>query len=117
MNSDHVQRYHIRQDGLISKYSNGNWVRYEDIKELLNDIPSTKLGLGLKNDSHRHDIVFKGVNITYRLSVKKSHFWIYNRDTGQEIQYISHDSGFSNLHENWESFMEDFWLEILEDMK
>ena len=111
MNNDHVQRYHIRRDGLISNYSNGNWVRYEDIKHLL-----PKDDLNLKNDSYRHNIVFKGTNITYRLSIKRSHFWIYNKDTGGEIQYISHDSGFLNLHENWESFMEDFWNEILEDM-
>ena len=94
----------------------GNWVTLDDVESLLKEI-GYLTDLNLKNDSHRHDIIFKGVNITYRLSVKKSHFWIYNRDTGQEIQYISHDSGFPNLHENWESFMEDFWLEILEDMK
>lgn len=36
MNSD-VQRYHIRQDGLITIASNGNWVRYKDIKHLIKE--------------------------------------------------------------------------------
>ena len=61
-------------------------------------------------------MVFKGINITYRLSVKKTHFWIYNKDTDQEIQYIIHDSGSPDLHGNWKDFMSDFWNEILEDM-
>ena len=88
----------------------------KEVEDLLKEI-GYLTDLNLKNDSHRHDIVFKGVNITYRLSVKKSHFWIYNRDTGLEIQYISNDSGFPNLYEKWESFMEDFWNEILENMR
>ena len=94
----------------------GDYYYVTEVENLLKEI-GYLTDLNLKNDSHRHDIVFKGVNITYRLSVKKSHFWIYNRDTGQEIQYVSHDSGFPNLHENWERFMEDFWLEILEDLR
>ena len=32
MNSDHVQRYHIRQDGYITDVSNGEWVKYEDVE-------------------------------------------------------------------------------------
>lgn len=94
----------------------GDYYAVKDVEALLKEI-GYPTDLNLKNDSHRHNIVFKGVNITYRLSVKKSHFWIYNRDTGQEIQYISYDNGFPNLHENWESFMQDFWNEILEDMR
>ena len=94
----------------------GDLYYVKDVEHLLKEI-GYLTDLNLKNDSHRHDIVFKRTNITYRLSVKKSHFWIYNRDTGQEIQYINHDSGFLNLYENWESFMEDFWNYILEDMR
>lgn len=112
----------IELDGKHKNFNNVNTisliVEILDNHRFKNDnIPIVELTPTLKNDSHRHDMVFKGTNITYRLSVKKSHFWIYNRDTGQEIQYISHDSGFPNLHENWESFMEDFWNEILEDMR
>lgn len=32
MNSDHVQRYHIRQDGLITNVPSGEWVKYEDVE-------------------------------------------------------------------------------------
>ena len=41
MNSDHVQRYHIRQDGVITKTPDGKWVRFEEVELLLkcfNDI-------------------------------------------------------------------------------
>lgn len=109
----------------INTSSYGAWMGADDEGDLyyVKDVEALlkKIGyltnLNLRNDSHRHNMVFKGINITYRLSVKKSHFWIYNKDTGQEIQYISHDSEFPNLHENWESFMEDFWNYILEDMR
>ena len=35
MNSDHVQRYHIRQDGFKTIEPNGEWVKYEDVKHLI----------------------------------------------------------------------------------
>ena len=111
-----LKRYSSCVSGMISNNDKGRWVEYKDVENLLKEI-GYLTDLNLKNDSHRHDIVFKGVNITYRLSVKKSHFWVYNRDTGQEIQYISHVSGRPGLYEKWESFIEDFWNEILEDMK
>ena len=94
----------------------GHYYYVTEVESLLKEI-GYLTDLNLKNDSHRHDMVFKGVNITYRLSVKRSHFWIYNKDTGLEIQYINHVRGRPGLYEKWESFMEDFWNEILEDMK
>ena len=100
----------------MAEVEKGEFYSVVDVEALLKEI-GYLTDLNLKNDSHRHDIVFKGVNITYRLSVTKSHFWIYNKDTGGEIQYISHDRSRPGLYENWESFMEDFWSEILEDMR
>ena len=32
MNSDQVQRYHIRRDGVIFNIPSGEWVRYEDVE-------------------------------------------------------------------------------------
>jgi len=102
----------------LQPYIKGNWVLFEDVKQLLkNDIPLVELTPTLKNDSKRHNMVFKGTNITYRLSVKKSHFWIYNRDTGQEIQYINSANGIPEPYKIWDEFMESCWDEILEDMK
>ena len=94
----------------------GHYYYVTEVESLLKEI-GYLTDLNLKNDSHRHDIVFKGVNITYRLSVKKSHFWIYNRDTGMEIQYISRENGDIQLYDKWENFMEEFWDDIQKDMK
>lgn len=94
----------------------GNWVTLDDVESLLKEI-GYLTDLNLKNDSYRHDIVFKGTNITYRLSVKKSHFWIYNRDTGQEKQYINNISGIIEPYNKWESLMSEYWGYILKDMK
>ena len=33
MNSDHVQRYHIRQDGYIFGVSYGEWIKVRDVKQ------------------------------------------------------------------------------------
>ena len=96
--------------------NDGDYYAVKDVEYLLKEI-GYLTDLNLKNDSHRHDIVFKGINITYRLSVKKSHFWIYNKDTGLEIQYINNDNGIIKPWNKWESFMEDFWNEILKDMR
>lgn len=35
MNSDHVQRYHILDNGYGTPMPKGKWVRYEDIKHLI----------------------------------------------------------------------------------
>ena len=35
MNSDHVQRYHIRRDGVIFNIPSGEWVKFEDVKHLI----------------------------------------------------------------------------------
>ena len=93
----------------------GNWVTLDDVKHLLKEI-GYLTDLNLKNDSHRHNMVFKGVNITYRLSVKKSHFWIYNRDTGQEKQHINIENGIIKPYERWNDWLIEFWNEILKDM-
>ena len=100
----------------MAEDNDGLYYFVEDVENLLKEI-GYLIDFNLKNDSYRHDMVFKGVNITYRLSVTKSHFWIYNKDTGQEIQYINNDNGIITPWNKWESFMEDFWLEILKDMR
>ena len=38
MNSDHVQRYHVRQDGFIYSVRDGEWVKVRDIKQFLNNL-------------------------------------------------------------------------------
>ena len=38
MNSDHVQRYHIRKDGCISGVSSGEWIKVKDVKRYLNNL-------------------------------------------------------------------------------
>jgi len=38
MNSDHVQRYHIRPDGYISGVSSGEWIKVKDIKQFLKNL-------------------------------------------------------------------------------
>lgn len=116
--------YDLNNIGYHDKERSGDYFLKDHIKLLLknksilfNNPLTIKAPLNLKNDSKRHDIIFKNTNITYRLSVKKSHFWIYNRDTGLEIQYINNDNGIISPWDKWENFMNDFWVEILKDMK
>ena len=37
MNSDHVQRHHIRPDDLITNVPSGEWVKYEDVIHLIKE--------------------------------------------------------------------------------
>ena len=118
----YLQKYSIHTSSFgawMQADNEGVYCYVKDVESLLmDDIPLVELTPTLKNDSKRHDMVFKETNITYRLSVKKSHFWIYNRDTGQEIQYINHDNGLPECYCNgWESFIEEEWDNILEDMR
>lgn len=38
MNSDHVQRYHIRPDGYIFGVSSGEWIKVRDVKQSLKNL-------------------------------------------------------------------------------
>lgn len=116
MELKNVPRYEIYKNSPFET-NEGEFYYVTDIKYLFKKI-GYLTDLNLKNDSYRHNIIFKGVNITYRLSVTKSHFWIYNIDTGQEVQYINHDNGLPECYCNgWESFLEEEWDNILEDMR
>ena len=37
MNSDHVQRYHVRQDGVITETPNGKWIMAEAVEKLFKE--------------------------------------------------------------------------------
>ena len=58
MNSDHVQRYHVRLDGYIYGVSSGEWVKVRDVKRLLKGLEEYKLWDIDKNSESLENITF-----------------------------------------------------------
>lgn len=59
-----------------------------------------------KNDSKRHNFTFNGMALQYRLSVKKTHFWVCDVAANKSIQYISKCSGLLEPYGNWNNFFD-----------